>query len=90
MDELNPAPLMSSPIRPTEETVTLGVAGMTCDHCARRVEQALRNLPGVMEVTVVHAEALARVTFDNSQVNVSTMNAALLKSGYQPAPAPAH
>ena len=42
-----------------------------------------------MEVTVVRAEALARVTFDNSQVNVSTMNAALLKSGYQPAPAPA-
>jgi hypothetical protein len=34
------------------ETREIGIAGMTCDHCVRRVETALRKQPGVSRVNV--------------------------------------
>jgi len=70
------------------QTVTIGIAGMTCDNCVRKVERALRGLQGIKDVKVDRAEALARVTFDGSLVDVPTMHDALLKSGYKPVPAP--
>ncbi|MGH7973095.1 MAG: heavy-metal-associated domain-containing protein [Limisphaerales bacterium] len=69
------------------DTVTIGIAGMTCDHCVRKVDRALRSLPGVKEVSVDRGRALARVTYDDSLVNVPAMHDALLKSGYKPVPA---
>ncbi len=71
------------------ETAVIGIAGMTCDHCVQRVERALRSLPGIKEVSVNRAEAVARVTFDGSVVDVPAMHDALLKSGYKPVAAPA-
>ncbi len=68
------------------ETATIGIAGMTCDNCVRKVERALRNLPGIKELTVDRAGAFARVTFDRSVVDVPAMHDALLKSGYTPTP----
>jgi Cu+-exporting ATPase len=86
MDKTNIASL------PREErvtqTVTIGIAGMTCDNCVRKVERALRGLPGIKEVAVDRTAALARVTFDDTQVDVPTMHDALLKSGYQPVAVP--
>lgn len=82
MDKTNIANL-SREARVTQ-TVTIGIAGMTCDNCVRRVERALRSLPGVKEVTVSRAEALARVTYDDTAVDVPAMHDALLKSGYRP------
>ncbi len=70
------------------DTVTIGIAGMTCDNCVRRVERALRGLAGVKEVSVDRAAALARVTYDSSAVDVPAMHDALLKSGYKPVPLP--
>jgi copper chaperone len=71
------------------ETVTIGIAGMTCDHCVRKVESALRGLPGINDVVVDRAKAIARVTYDDSATNVPAMHDALLRSGYQPVPLPA-
>jgi copper chaperone CopZ len=71
------------------DTVTIGIAGMTCDNCVRKVEQALRALPGVKEVAVNRREAVAKVTYDDTRVNVPAMHDALLKSGYQPVAVPA-
>lgn len=70
------------------QTVTIGIAGMTCDNCVRTVERALRALPGIKEVAVDRTAALARVTFDDTQVNVPAMHDALLSSGYKPVPGP--
>lgn len=70
------------------ESATIGIAGMTCDNCVRRVEKALRALPGIKELSVDRAGAVARVTFDRSKVDVPAMHDALLKSGYRPVPAP--
>jgi P-type Cu+ transporter len=68
------------------ETREIGIAGMTCENCVRRVERALRGNPGVKEVRVDRETARATVTFDTTQTNVPALHDALLKSGYQPAP----
>src|SRR4051794_24930608 len=70
------------------DTATIGIAGMTCDHCVRKVESALRDLPGVKEVAVDRAKAIAKVTYDDSATNVPAMHDALLRSGYQPVAVP--
>lgn len=68
----------------TLATREIGIAGMTCDHCVRRVEKALREKPGVEEVHVDRAAALATVTFDTAKTNISELHDALLASGYRP------
>lgn len=86
MDKTNIANLPREEL--VKRTVTIGIAGMTCDNCVRKVERALRGLNGIKEVAVDRAAALARVTFDGSVVDVPAMHDALLKSGYRPVAAP--
>lgn len=66
------------------ETREIGVDGMTCEHCARRVEKALRGVEGVKEVRVDLAGARAVVTFDRAQASVPILQDAVVKSGYRP------
>ena len=40
---------------------TLHITGMTCGHCVKHVEQALRQVPGVTAVAVDLASGTARV-----------------------------
>jgi Cu+-exporting ATPase len=68
------------------QTHDIRIGGMTCDHCARRVEKALRGRPGVKEVAVDLAAARARVTFEPNQVDIATLHQAILASGYKPEP----
>jgi Cu+-exporting ATPase len=70
------------------ETTHIGIAGMTCDECVRKVERALRGLPGIKEVTVDRPGAVATVTFDRSVIDVPAMQDALLQSGYTPVAVP--
>jgi len=70
------------------DTARIGIAGMTCDACVKKVERGLRGLPGIKEVNVSREKAIATVTFDRSQVDVPAMHDALLKSGYRPVPVP--
>jgi copper chaperone CopZ len=73
----------------TLETHDIGISGMTCDNCVRRVENALRGVNGVTEVRVDRQAALATVTFDTTKTHIPEMHEALLKSGYRPSPIPA-
>jgi len=50
-----------SPTAPAE--LDLGVSGMTCASCVRRVEKALGRVPGVTAVSVNLATERARLTF---------------------------
>ncbi len=68
------------------ETRDIGIIGMTCDNCARKVEKALRGTPGVQDVKVDRATARATVTFDTIRTDIPAIHDALLKSGYKPAP----
>ncbi len=68
------------------ETLEMGVEGMTCDHCAGRVEKALRGVAGVQEVRVDRARASASVRFDASKTGAAQLHEAVRKSGYRPVP----
>ena len=56
MDKTNIANLPREAL--VTETAKIGISGMTCDNCVRKVEGALGNLPGVKEVKVVHMRTL--------------------------------
>ncbi|MGH8510755.1 MAG: cation transporter, partial [Gammaproteobacteria bacterium] len=40
---------------------TLRISGMTCDHCARSIEEALAGMAGVVETQVSYDEGTARI-----------------------------
>lgn len=61
-------------------TTTLRITGMTCDHCADSVEQALNALPGV-RAQVSYADRLARVETD-AGIKVNRLIEAVATNGY--------
>ena len=63
------------------KTVTLKIKGMTCDHCARSVEKAL-DAEGLIEKRVSYPEAMGRVTFDDSRIDVSEIERLVNGTGH--------
>jgi copper chaperone len=62
-------------------TMTLSIAGMTCENCARHVRDALAELPGVRSAQVDLERAKA--TLDtNADVPREMLTAALDEAGY--------
>jgi len=51
---------------------SLSITGMTCEHCASAVREALNALPGV-SATVSLNEGLARVTFSGEQITAQLL-----------------
>ncbi len=81
----------------------IGVEGMTCASCVRRVERAIARVPGVDAVAVNLATERATVFFDETTASRDDLTAAVEKAGYKvgrvvmpsgvaatPAPAPVH
>lgn len=66
------------------ETHEIGIDGMTCDNCVKRVEKALRGVNGVTQVRVDRQAALATVTYDTTRTHMPDLHDAILKSGYRP------
>ena len=60
---------------------TLRIAGMTCEHCARTVEDALSSLPGIVSASVSYQDGLASVAAQ-SGVDTGAMVRAVEASGY--------
>ncbi len=56
---------------------------MTCDHCARRVEKALRAQSGVKDVSVNLKAGSATVTFDRASTPVESLRQAVTRSGFK-------
>ena len=48
--------------------IEIPVYGMTCEHCVRRVSQALEGVPGVEKVEVSLQDANARIAYDPHQL----------------------
>jgi mercuric reductase len=57
---------------------TLEISGMTCDHCARSIDQALRRVPGVFESATRWEEGRSRVIAE-APVGADALAAALPK-----------
>ncbi|HEX6019460.1 MAG TPA: heavy metal translocating P-type ATPase, partial [Burkholderiaceae bacterium] len=65
-----------------QETVALGVSGMTCASCVARVERALQRLPGVVAAQVNLATERAEVVRWKGQAATVELLAALERAGY--------
>jgi Cu+-exporting ATPase len=61
----------------------LTIVGMTCAACVRRIEKALRAVPGVQQATVNLATQRASVRFDPATTGTPALVAAIEKAGYE-------
>ena len=66
------------------ETHTIGIDGMTCDHCVQTLTKALKRVNGVKDVNVDRNDATATVTFDTTKTDMPAIHEAILASGYKP------
>lgn len=64
------------------EQTTLQIDGMTCAHCVRAVEDALREIPGVQVERVTVGSAT--VAHDAARVPTSALRDAVRDAGYEP------
>ncbi|GER78843.1 MAG: copper-translocating P-type ATPase [Chloroflexi bacterium] len=62
--------------------LTLPIAGMTCASCVSHVEGALKELPGVSNVTVNLATNKANLSYDPQRVKLDDMRRAIEDVGY--------
>ena len=55
------------------EEVTLGIEGMSCQHCVGKVEKGLREMDGVLSADVDLAKKQAKVRFNPDKVKVDDL-----------------
>jgi copper chaperone CopZ len=63
------------------ERVSLTIEGMSCGHCVRAVDQALKGLPGVQVEQVGVGSAV--VAYDPAAVKPEQIEAAISEEGYE-------
>jgi P-type Cu+ transporter len=63
--------------------VRLGIKGMTCAACVRRVENAVKSLPGVKEAAVNLATETGEIAFDQERVSIKEIRKAIGDAGYE-------
>jgi len=70
----------------TEDTLELGIVGMTCAACVRRIERSIRAVPGVHDarVNLVTKRALVDVDAGDSGASLDAVAAAITAAGYEP------
>ncbi|MGH8675651.1 MAG: mercury(II) reductase [Burkholderiales bacterium] len=61
--------------------ISLQVSGMTCEHCARSIEMALKRVPGVQDADVSYPEGTAHVDTADGVASTALI-AAIKKIGY--------
>jgi P-type Cu+ transporter len=67
----------------TIQTISLPIGGMTCASCASHVENAIRDVPGVLLVNVNLATERAKVTFVPGVADLEVIKQGVAGSGYQ-------
>ena len=68
----------------SEQTLDLGIGGMTCASCVARVEKALKKVPGVQNANVNLATESARVTYAGGEDMAPALRRAVRDAGYEP------
>ncbi len=67
----------------TQQMVDLKIRGMDCAECAQHVEDAIRSLAGVHSAKVFFTAERAQIAYDERQVNLDALRAAVEKAGYR-------
>ncbi len=70
----------SLPVRSQNGDLELGVEGMSCASCVSRVEDAIRQVPGIADVSVNLASGRARVVLGGA--DAATVVGAVERAGY--------
>ena len=65
------------------EDLNLKLKGMSCASCANSIEQALLNVPGVVEGNVNFSSDRASVRYDPKQTNINIITKAVVDIGYE-------
>ncbi len=63
--------------------ISIPVRGMTCAACVMHVEHALREVPGVMDVTVNLATERAAVSLESEPVPLEALRHSIADAGYE-------
>ena len=62
------------------------IGGMTCVNCQNKIEEGLRNLPGVREVAVSYQTGGARIVYDTDQLSFAQIEQAINNLDYEVLP----
>jgi len=62
---------------------TIQVRGMSCDHCSQTVHRALKAMPGISKVSVSLEKGEVVIDFDDTQTNIQTISAKIVKIGFE-------
>ena len=65
------------------ERITLGIKGMTCDHCVMTVTNALKNVDGVKTASVSLNQETAKVTYDDTKTSLEQLKQDVVAAGYK-------
>ena len=60
----------------------LKVEGMSCEHCKKRVENALLEIEGVSEVIVLLEDGTVEIDFNDAVLGEDAIIAAIDNAGY--------
>jgi len=60
----------------------LEIEGMTCDHCARTIDEVVRRIPGVIESATSYANGRAQIVAD-ATVDAPALSGAIAGKGYK-------
>lgn len=71
-----------SSVRYGNEKTVIALGSITCGQCVTKVEKALKNVDGVIEVNVDLDSKQATVVFDNSVTSLDKLENAITKAGY--------
>jgi Cu+-exporting ATPase len=66
-----------------QKKITVSVGGMTCAACVRRVENALKDIQGVSDVSVNLATGRATVIHDIHWAGLAALSKAITDNGYE-------
>lgn len=72
----------SKPASANTKTLECAIGGMHCSSCAMNIDGALEDLPGVVTSDTSYAKAKTTVTYDESQVRLEKIKAAIEAEGY--------
>jgi Cu+-exporting ATPase len=65
------------------KAIQLKINGMTCTACAQASERAVKKLPGIAEAAVNFATEKLSVKFEEGELSIDAIKAAVAKAGYE-------
>jgi len=62
--------------------IRLKVYDMTCTSCENRVEKAIKNLPGILDIAVSYSKQYAEIEFNSELCTLDDIKSAINNAGY--------